>query len=729
MQSVKREFHGKELILETGVMAKQASGAVVVKYGDITVLSTTVGAKKANLEQDFFPLTVNYNEKYYAGGKIPGGFLRREGRPRDKETLISRIIDRPIRPLFPEGFRNEVQVIPTVLSTDQMTPTDVFGLIGASASTVLSWIPFNGPVAAIRIGMKDGEFIINPNFIEIEEGDLDIIVAGSKDAILMIEGDANEVSEETFINALELAHKEMQPIIEMQEELAKLAGQEKLEVELFKYDEELEKDVWAFAEEKMKAANSNSDKVARNENVEAVYEETKKHFVEEKEIDEKLAPQIGMILHDIEEKIVRHGIVEEESRPDGRSLDEIRPISVDIDILPKVHGSALFTRGQTQALAIITLGSDKDAQLLDDVNGKEDKDFMLHYNFPPFSVGETGRFGSPGRREIGHGNLAERSFYSVRPDRDEFPYTIRIVSEILESNGSSSMASICAGSMALMNAGVPLRSNVAGIAMGLVTNGDKYKVLTDIQGVEDHLGDMDFKVAGTAKGITAFQLDIKLTGISKEILEEALGQAKKARLEILEKLDGAIKEAGALPPAAPRYKKITVKQERIRDLIGPGGKNVKWIVEETGSDVSIEDDGTVNIFSQDDEGMKRTLELIESFTKVPEPGEFYDGVIAEVRDFGFIIELLPGIKGMCHISELEYHRVENIYDYANEGDTLYVKVLDVTEDGKRIALSHKATMEPPEGYTPPPPKPKGGGRGGRDRDRGGRDRDRGRGRR
>lgn len=731
MEHVSLDFKGKKLVLESGEVAKQASGSVVLRYGDLTILSTTVGVKKSNMDLDFFPLTVNYNEKYYAGGKIPGGFLKREGRPRDKETLISRLIDRPLRPLFPDGLRNEVQIVPTVLSSAADEPSDVFALLAASASTVISWVPFESPVASVRIGLIDGEFIVNPTFSQIEESDLDIMIACSKDAILMIEGEAREVDEDTFIRAIELGHKECLPLIEIQEELAKKLSVVKEEVELFKVDEDLKAKVWQYAEEKMKVASSNADKMKRNESIDAVYDETKKHFIEEEGVDEALSSHISQILHDIEEEVVRKEIVLHNSRPDGRKFEEIRPLSAKINYLPRVHGSALFTRGQTQALAIATLGSDKDAQLIDDMEGKTDKEFMLHYNFPPFSVGEAGRMGSPGRREIGHGNLAERAFNAVRPPKESLPYTIRVVSEILESNGSSSMASVCAASMALLNAGIPLKSNVAGIAMGLIVWDGQHKVLTDIQGVEDHLGDMDFKVAGTEEGITAFQLDIKIKGISTAILSEALEQARKARLEILSVLNNTISVAGELPAEAPKYHTLKVHSDKIKDLIGPGGRNIKGIVEETGSDVNIEDDGTVRIFAKDTEALNQTLALIDSYTQMPEVGKIYKGRITGMKDFGFFVEILPGTEGMCHISELEYSRVENIEDYhLGVGDEIEVKVFDM-RNGK-IDLSHKQTKEPPEGYDAEAEAKRregrrstGGDRGDRGDRRGGRGSDRG----
>ena len=695
MVTVKSSFCGEELVLETGLLAKQAHGAVTLRLGNTTILATVVAAKEPNLESDFFPLTVNYNEKYYAGGKIPGGFLKREGKPRDKEILISRIIDRPLRPLFPEGFRNEVQVIPTVLSVDSDMPTDALALIASSAALTISWIPFSGPVAAVRIGYINGEYIVNPKNSELLKSDLDIIVAGSKDAILMIEGEAKEVSEEVFIGAIELAHKEMQKYIDIQNEMANLCGTQKIEQELFEFDKDLLNMVNEYGREKINAANYNPDKEKRNESMDNAFNEIEE-YIKTKTEDEKLIAQVKGICHSIEEEIVREAIVVKGMRPDGRALDEIRKIDTMINLIPRVHGSGLFTRGQTQCLSIVTLGSEKDAQLMDDIYGKDNKTFMLHYNFPPFSVGEVGRYGAPGRREIGHGNLAERSFNAVLPSKDKFPYTIRVVAEILESNGSSSMATICASTMSLLSAGVPLNSSVAGIAMGLATYKDGYKILTDIQGVEDHLGDMDFKVAGTRKGITAFQLDIKLTGISAQILKEALEQAKKARFFILDKIDATISNPAEISDFAPKFKMMEVNPEKIRVLIGPGGKNIKAIIDETGSDVEIQDSGIVNIFAPDGPTLEKTIELINSYVKDPEVGEVYEGVVKDIKEFGAFVEILPGVEGLCHISELAYKRVMNVEEILKIGDTVKVKIID--NRGGKYSLSRKALLEKPDDY-------------------------------
>ena len=696
MITVKSSFCGEELILETGLLAKQAHGAVTLRLGNTTILATVVAAKEPNMESDFFPLTVNYNEKYYAGGKIPGGFFKREAKPRDKEVLISRIIDRPLRPLFPEGFRNEVQIIPTVLSVDSDMPTDALALIASSAALTISWIPFAGPVAAVRIGYINGEYIINPKNSELSKSDLDIIVAGSKDAILMIEGEAKEVSEEIFIGAIELAHKEMQKYIDIQNEMANLCQTQKIEQELFEFDKDLVNTVNEYGREKISEANYNPDKEKRNENMDAVFKEVEEYIKTQTE-DEKLIAQVKGICHSIEEEIVREAIVEKGMRPDGRALDEIRKIDTAVNLIPRVHGSGLFTRGQTQCLSIITLGSEKDAQLMDDIYGKENKTFMLHYNFPPFSVGEVGRYGAPGRREIGHGNLAERSFNAVLPSKEKFPYTIRVVAEILESNGSSSMATICASTMSLLSAGVPINSSVAGIAMGLATYKGGYKILTDIQGVEDHLGDMDFKVAGTRKGITAFQLDIKLTGISTQILKEALEQAKKARFFILDKIDATISNPAEISDFAPKFKMMEINTEKIRILIGPGGKNIKTIIDETGSDIEIQDNGTVNIFAPDGPTLEKTIELINSYVKDPEVGEVYDGVVKDIKEFGAFIEILPGVEGLCHISELAYRRVMNVEEILKIGDEVKVKIID--NRGGKYSLSRKALLEKPSDYT------------------------------
>ena len=524
---------------------------------------------------------------------------------------------------------------------------------------------------------------------------MDIIVAGSKDAILMIEGEAKEVSEEVFIGAIELAHKEMQKYIDIQNEMANLCGTQKIEQELFEFDKDLLNMVNEYGREKINAANYNPDKEKRNESMDNAFNEIEE-YIKTKTEDEKLIAQVKGICHSIEEEIVREAIVEKGMRPDGRALDEIRKIDTMINLIPRVHGSGLFTRGQTQCLSIVTLGSEKDAQLMDDIYGKDNKTFMLHYNFPPFSVGEVGRYGAPGRREIGHGNLAERSFNAVLPSKDKFPYTIRVVSEILESNGSSSMATICASTMSLLSAGVPLNSSVAGIAMGLATYKDGYKILTDIQGVEDHLGDMDFKVAGTRKGITAFQLDIKLTGISAQILKEALEQAKKARFFILDKIDATISNPAEISDFAPKFKMMEVNPEKIRVLIGPGGKNIKAIIDETGSDVEIQDSGIVNIFAPDAPTLEKTIELINSYVKDPEVGEVYDGVVKDIKEFGAFVEILPGVEGLCHISELAYKRVMNVEEILKIGDTVKVKIID--NRGGKYSLSRKALLEKPDDY-------------------------------
>lgn len=723
MITVRSDFCGEELVLETGLMAKQAHGSVTLRLGNTTILATVVAAKEPNLESDFFPLTVNYNEKYYAGGKIPGGFFKREAKPRDKEILISRIIDRPLRPLFPEGFRNEVQIISTVLSVDGDMPTDALALIASSAALSISWIPFGGPVAAVRIGYINGQYVVNPKNSDLLKSDLDIIVAGSKDAILMIEGEAKEVSEDVFIGAIELAHSQMQKYIDMQNELASLCGTQKIEMPVFEFDKNLVEMVREYGKEKISLANKNPDKMKRNESMDNAFKEIEE-YVKTKVEDEKLHSQVKGICHTIEEEIVRESIVVHEMRPDGRSLDEIRKLDTVVNLIPRVHGSALFTRGQTQCLSIVTLGSEKDAQLMDDIYGKENKTFMLHYNFPPFSVGEVGRYGAPGRREIGHGNLAERSFNAVLPEREKFPYTIRVVAEILESNGSSSMATICASTLSLLSAGVPLSSSVAGIAMGLATYKDDYKVLTDIQGVEDHLGDMDFKVAGTRNGITAFQLDIKLAGISAKILKEALEQAKKARYFILDKMDTVISSANDVSDNAPKFKMLNVNPEKIRILIGPGGKNIKGIIEDTGSDIEIQDNGTVNVFAPDGATMDKTIELIQSYTKEPESGEIYDGIVKDIKDFGAFIEILPGIEGLCHISELAYRHVMNVEEILKIGDEVKVKILSVN-NGK-YSLSRKALLDKPEDYVEEEHRRERRDRGDRG-DRGGRGHDRDRG--
>jgi len=681
------EIAGKKFTFSTGLLAKQANGSVLLSIEKTQVLGT-VTMSKAETNGDFFPLSVHYTGKYYAAGRIPGGYFRREGKPLDSETLVSRLIDRPLRPLFPDGFRNEVQVIPTVLSIDGINPADIAGMNAASASLVISDIPFSGPVGAVRVGFIDNQFIINPTHDEMIKSRLELIVAGTKKAITMIEGEADELSEEDMLTAVTKAHDEIKKIIELQNQLKEKAGKTKRSINLHVHDTSLKEKISSSAKDKLKEALTITDKLLRDEKIAAVFDDTIKGLGDQ--ITDDVKKEAADILHDVEKDIVRNAIVLENKRPDGRSLEEIRPISIKMDILENVHGSALFTRGQTQSLGIATLGSTKDVLKIDEVSGNITKNFYLHYNFPPFSVGETGRPGATGRREIGHGMLAERSLFRQLPSSDEFGYTIRVVSEILESNGSSSMASVCSGSLALMSAGVPLKNHVAGIAMGLVMAGEKYKILTDIQGMEDHLGDMDFKVAGTRSGITGFQLDIKIEGITIEIMREAVAQAKRARLAILDKMYAAIeKPRQELNPKIPQYTKMSIPVDKIRNVIGPGGKMIKSIVEQTGSDIDIDDSGKVIIFAKNREALDHTMLLVEGATGVPKIGAVYNGTVRRVVPFGAFIEVMPGTDGLCHISELAKTRVGAVTDVVNEGDAVKVKVIGIDDQG-RVKLSMKA---------------------------------------
>lgn len=687
VHTVTLDIRGQQLVIETGKLAKQANGSVLVSYGDTSVLTTSVMSKKADLDIDYFPLQVNYQEKYYAVGKIPGGFIKREGRPKDKEILVSRLIDRPLRPLFPEGFRNEVQILPTTMSADQVNPPDILGIIGASASLIVSDIPYTEPVGAARVGFIDNEFIVNPTFEEIENSDLDLIVAGTKNAIMMIEGSANELTEQQMLDALEVAHSTIKEICELQNQLAQQCAKEKVEVSLFAIDSELEKAVREHAEEPMKAAFSASTKLEMYGNIDKVMSDSIEKFSEQFGEDKGL--QIKTVLEKIEHEVVRKMLVFEDKRVDGRGMEEIRPISCETNLFPRTHGSSLFTRGETQSLAVVTLGTSTDVQRFDDIEGEGEKNFLLHYNFPPFSVGEVGRVGGVGRREIGHGNLAERALTPVIPGLEDFPYTIRVVSEILESNGSSSMASVCSGSMSLFDAGVPIKRPVSGIAMGLVTWEDKYKVLTDIQGVEDHLGDMDFKVAGTKEGITAFQLDIKIEGITLEIMANAFEQAKKARFQILDTMSETISETNEnLSFYAPKIIFLNIDPDKIKDVIGPGGKVIKKIIEETGANINIDDYGKVTISSKNEEAAEAAYTRVEEIVADVEIGEVYDGIVKRVTDFGAFIEVLPGKEGLCHISKLAKARVNKVEDIVKVNDKVQVKCIDIDKMG-RVNLSMK----------------------------------------
>ena len=682
---------GRPLIVETGKMAKQANGSVFLKYGDTAVLVTAVVSAQPREGIDFFPLLVDYEERLYAVGKIPGSFLRREGRPPESAILAARTIDRSIRPLFPEGFRNDVQVVATVLSVDPDNPSDTTAMIGASIALSISEIPFNGPVAGVHVGRVNGEFVINPTQAQSQDSDMDVIVAGTKDAIMMVEAGAKEVSEEDMLEAILFGHREIQRIVEFIEGIQREIGKPKMEVTLFRPDPALVERVKEFCQEKMVMALKNADKLQRQADVDQVKEEAKLHFAEElgEEYDEKA---ISMILDDIEYLEVRKMISIEKIRPDGRALDEIRPISCEVGILPRVHGSGLFTRGQTQVLTALTLGRISEEQIIDGIGDVETKRYIHHYNFPGYSVGEVRPVRSPGRREIGHGALAERALLPVIPDEKEFPYTIRLVSEVLESNGSSSQASVCGSTLALMDAGVSIKKPVAGIAMGLMKYGDDYTILTDIQGVEDHLGDMDFKVAGTRDGITAIQMDIKIDGIDRKILAEALEQARRGRLFILDLITQTIAAPRSeLSPYAPRMLTMEIDPDRIRDVIGPGGKMIRKITEETGVEIDIEDDGRVFIAAVDKAAGMLAMEIIKRLTSDVEVGQTYLGKVMRLTSFGAFVEILPGKEGLVHISQLAKERVAKVEDVVSVGDEILVKVTEIDKLG-RINLSRKAVL-------------------------------------
>lgn len=682
---------GPEVLnFNTGYFAKQADGAVVVSYGETMVFASAVASKTVREGQDFFPLTVDYREKSYAAGKFPGGFIKRESRPSDSEVLISRLTDRPIRPLFPEGFINEVQIIINVWSQDKKNPQDVLAMNAASAALMVSGLPFSGPVGAVRIGRVNGDWKVNPTFAEMEESDIDLMVAGTKKAITMIEGSSKNVSEDDVLKAVELAHENIKKICDAQEELAKNITKEPFEYTAFVPDADLAADV----REKFFADLENLKEIQIKKPREKAFDAIKARAKEE--LAEKYPDtvgQVGEILDHLDGEIVRKRILEEGKRADGRGLKDIRPIDIMLGMIPRAHGSAAFTRGETQSVGVLTLGTESDAQRLDNLEGETRKHFMLHYNFPPYSVGETGRVGGVGRREIGHGMLAERALQYIIPSQEEFPYTIRQVSEILESNGSSSMASVCSGSLSLFNAGVPVKDHVAGIAMGLILEGEKFAVLTDILGLEDHLGDMDFKVTGTTTGITAFQLDIKIEGITPEIMKVALEQAREGRLQILELMNKAIdKPASKLSAYAPKIETLKIAPDKIGGVIGAGGKVIRQIIETTGSDVNIEDDGTVTLSSESQESIDSAREMITRLVSDVEVGQFYEGTVKRIMDFGAFVEILPGKEGLCHISKLARERTRQVTDVVNIGDKVKVKVIKVDDQG-RIDLSIKDALE------------------------------------
>lgn len=690
-QSVAYEINGDSLTLETGHMAKQANGAVFARFGGSAVIATACCSSTVTEGLDFVPLTVEYNEKYYAAGKIPGGFIKRETRPKDKEILVSRLIDRPMRPLFDKAFGREIQVVPTCISTDQVNPPDIIGINAASAAVHISDIPFAGPIAAVRVCYVDDKFVVNPTFDQIARSQLEIVVAGTKAGITMVEGDGSEVSEDLMIQAIETARGPISDICAMIEKLRELAGKPKLPLAPLKVELAKKAEIESFARERLAKALFTKAKQERYAAVAAAIQETLAAFPEvvEDEIQKKL---FDALMEDLQYEILRHGILDRGVRVDGRGLEDIRPITCEVDILPRTHGSALFTRGETQALAITTLGTVFDEQILDDIEGDRRDRFMLHYNFPPYSVGEVGRLGT-GRREIGHGNLARRSLEKVLPPKDKFPYTIRVVSEILESNGSSSMASVCGGSLSLMAAGVPLKKPVAGIAMGLITEGARFAVLSDILGDEDHLGDMDFKVAGTENGITGFQMDIKISGVSTEILTKALAQAKRGRMHILGIMNAALPTPAAdISKFAPKIVSMHVNPEKIGAIIGPGGKNIKALCEQYGVEINIEDDGSVTVYGKQQKNAYEARDAILGIVEDPEVGRVYHGTVKKIMDFGAFIEIMPGKEGLCHISRLARHRVNAVTDVLKEGQKVDVKLLEIDKMG-RLNLSYIDALE------------------------------------
>lgn len=705
------DFYGRKIIVEHGELAKQADGAVLVRYNDTVVLTAAVVSKTVNLLSDFFPLTVNYQEKLYSVGKIPGGFIKREGRPSENATLAARMIDRPMRPLFPEGFKNEVQVISTVLSVDQECSPELTAMLGSSLAVSISKIPFNGPIAGVKVGRVNGEFIINPTPEELEQSELDLTVAGTKDAINMVESSAKEVREDIMLEALMFGHEAVKKLIAFEEEIIAEIGDEKMEYETLTIEDEMKERITSLISDKMDKALRIKDKLEKYTAIDAIKEEVEELYrseYEDKVKDEELKEilvKADMVVSDIEYNLFRSIVVKEHIRSDGRKMDEIRPLSTDIDILPRTHGSALFTRGETQALSVTTLGAIGEHQILDGLGLEDQKRFMLHYNFPQFSVGETGRYGAPGRREIGHGALGEKALLQVIPSEEDFPYTIRVVSEILESNGSSSQASICAGCMSLMAAGVPIKAPVAGIAMGLITHDEDYTILTDIQGMEDHLGDMDFKVAGTKNGICALQMDIKIKGITREILKEALEQAKKARMEVLDVMQKQIAEPRKeVSKYAPKMETFMIDPMKIKDVIGKGGEmitkiicdasNVKDVNNINAVKVDLEDDGRVIIYHSDQEIINKTREMIEEVVREVEVGKIYEAKVVKIEDFGCFVQLWPGCEGLVHISQLSHERVAKVEDVVKVGDEIIVKALGPDKKGRQNFSRKDALPKP-----------------------------------
>ena len=702
------DFRGKKLVVETGELAKQATGAVLVRYGDTVVLSTVVVSKNANVLSDFFPLMVLYQEKLYSVGKIPGGFIKREGRPTEAATLAARMIDRPMRPMFPEDFKNEVQIVNTILSVDPDYSPEMAAMFGSSLATSISKIPFDGPIAGVKVGRVNGEFVINPTVEETENSDIELTVAGTVDAINMVEAGAKQVNEDDMLEALMFGHEAIKELCEFEKQIVDEIGQEKMEYDVLEISDEVRNTVKEYCTDRLDKALRIKDKLEKYNTIDELEEEIVAKYEEEnKDLEDedlrKLLTSVKLVFGEIEYDLFRTIVVKEKLRADGREMTEIRPISTDIDLLPRTHGSALFTRGETQSLSVTTLGALGEHQILDGLDLETEKRFMLHYNFPQFSVGETGRYGAPGRREIGHGALGERALAQVIPSEEEFPYTIRVVSEILESNGSSSQASICAGCMSLMAAGVPIKAPVAGIAMGLITSGDDYTILTDIQGMEDHLGDMDFKVAGTRDGICALQMDIKIKGITKDILKEALAQAKVARMEILDKIEAQIPAPREeVSKYAPKTMVFNIDPLKIKEVIGKGGETITKIILEASNvtavndvnavKVDLEDDGRVVIYHTDKEIIEKTAAMIKDVVRTPEEGKIYEGKVVKIIESGCFVELWPGCEGMVHISELDVERTEKVTDIVKEGDSIIVKCLGYDKRG-RLNLSRKAAIK------------------------------------
>ena len=710
MIQFKTEIGGRTLSIRTGKVARQSAGSVIVQYGDTMILTAVNAAKEMREDIDFFPLQVEYRERHYAGGKIPGGFFKREARPSEKEILTSRLTDRPIRPLFPKSFKYETQVMITALSSDGENPADVLAGIGASAALAVSNIPWNGPIATVRVGMINDEFIVNPTREQMDQSKLELIVSGNDQTIVMVEGEAEIISEDTLVDALKFAHKYIKDIIDLQNKLVEAVKTEKREIPVVETNEELENTVLKTIEQKIKDIISIKDKLDRKDAEKELTESTLLDLAEEYPEAEK---EIKQVISDRFKKAFRDQILTKNVRSDGRKPTEIRQITIDPNFLPRAHGSALFTRGETQALVVLTLGTKSDEQIIDSMDDDFKKNYMLHYNFPPYCVGEVGRIGFTSRREVGHGNLAERSLKPVMPEYEDFPYTIRLVSEIMESNGSSSMASICGGSLALMSGGAPIKSHVAGIAMGLILDGDKHAVLSDILGEEDHLGDMDFKVAGTREGITAIQLDLKIEGISFELLTEALAQAKEGRLHILGIMEDTVEQPLEMSKYAPRIMSLQINPEKIGGLIGPGGKNIKKIIADTECEINVDDDGVVTVASPDVNKCNDAIELIRSITMEPEVGMEFDGTVTRLMTFGAFVEFAPGREGLVHISELAWERTEKVEDVCKPGDTMKVKLIKVDDQG-RLDFSRKALLEKPEGYVSPRRDfDKGGRRGGK----------------